>query len=216
MRPTKPIISSIFVTLLLTFTIVPAFADVTWNSWTNGTSSTAPNAQNIEYVRAGTDSVSNQYVFQMNLIDLPSYSTPSDNLTLYGIYLGAPTLSVPTVGSTYPAGFSSSAEMFYMVWGPTGAYYNLPRGSAIPATFSISDANSTLEWRINTSSITSGNWFYGATSRLSDGYVIDTTAAAAVTPIPAAAWLLGSGIIGLIAIKRRNQRHSCDETHSLA
>jgi hypothetical protein len=36
------------------------------------------------------------------------------------------------------------------------------------------------------------------------------------TPIPAAAWLLGSGLIGLIGIKRRNQKHPAGETHSLA
>jgi hypothetical protein len=159
-----------------------------------------------------TDSVTDQYVFQMNLLALPS--TTSDNLPLYGIYLGGPPLSAPGLGSYYPTGFSSSVEVFYMVWGTTGAFYNLPRGSSVSASFNLLQGQNTLEWRVNTGSITSSSQFYGATSRLTDGYVFDTTAPAAVTPIPAAAWLLGSGLIGLIGIKRKDLERFVDVAHS--
>jgi hypothetical protein len=51
----------------------------------------------------------------------------------------------------------------------------------------------------------------GGAKNISAGWIdeirIATTYSEAVaTPIPAAAWLLGSGLIGLVAIRRRNKK----------
>ena len=213
MRTHRSIISSILATLFLTFTIVPAFADVTWNSTVSGTNNTTGDAQNIDYVRVGTDSTTDQYVMQMALDALPTGNSPLDNQTLYGIHLGGPTLSAPIIGNRYPNVLSSSDAVF-AVWMDNAGFHQVQHGSPLEAEFRVVDTS--LEWRVPTSSIASTSWFYGAIYELDHKLVWDTTQTAAVTPIPASAWLLGSGIIGLIGIMRRNPKRPFGEKHSLA
>lgn len=42
-----------------------------------------------------------------------------------------------------------------------------------------------------------------------DNFVIESSNTSIVTPIPAAAWLLGSGLAGLAALKKRRQKNNC-------
>jgi hypothetical protein len=215
----KLTISSILTALLLTCTAMQSFAtnSIIWTTTTGISSAGVTDAQTMKDVNFGTDTTTNQYVFQMDLKTLPSGSN-ADNLNLYGIYLGGANLTAPKLGAQYPTGFTASTENFYMIWGAAGTFYNLPRGSSVSASFTTLPGQNALEWRINTNSIPSSDWFYGAISTLNGGTVFATTTAApiAAAPIPAAAWLLGSGIIGLIGIRRRNQKRAVGETQTLA
>jgi len=93
---------------------------------------------------------------------------------------------------------------YYLVSkGNTTKMYEWNDGSFLESTYfgqALSNDKKTLTWNVKSDLGTSILWY--ATTRV-ENEVIDTMSA---TPIPAAAWLLGSGIIGLIGIKRRNQK----------
>lgn len=71
--------------------------------------------------------------------------------------------------------------------------------------------NSFLEWRIDRNLLSSVFNFRGSTmtydpSNVYDSFDVDITSVAATpTPIPGAVWLLGSGLAGLIALRRKNR-----------
>ena len=67
------------------------------------------------------------------------------------------------------------------------------------------DGNKTLTWKVNYNLGSDFGWY--ATTVSPGRNIYDSTSRVSATPIPAAAWLLGSGIIGLIGIKRRNLKH---------
>ena len=211
MRTEKLIVSSILTALLLAFTIMPAFASLTWTesdpgvTWIHDITGDATTGKDIVKVGVGVED--NQYLFRMYLYGAP---TSADTGTIYGIYLG-----LPELGSSSPEEFSGSVES--MLRNRNGLFYSYLQSdsSSIPlAGFNVL-SNGVLQWKVDQSSITT-SWFYmmGATLNAT-GTIHDQTGVAA-TPIPAAAWLLGSGIIGLIGIMRRNQKRPNDETHSMA
>lgn len=92
-------------------------------------------------------------------------------------------------------------------WSPTGGF-NFANNA------DISSDKLTLQWKILQSDITTdfSPWFFAGATRIGGGTdnsawltSTDITGTAS-TPIPSAAWLLGSGVIGLIALKRRNRK----------
>lgn len=60
-----------------------------------------------------------------------------------------------------------------------------------------------LNWSIDKSSITTPFWFGGQTIDLSTAVIDHTNISSTNTPIPGAAWLLGSGVLGLFGLKRK-------------
>ena len=211
MRTEKLIVSGIFTVLLLAFTIAPAFASLTWTQGDTGVTwaldPTGDATPGKDIVKVGVGVEDNQYIFRMYLHEVP---TSADSGTIYGIYLG-----LPELGAASPEEFSGSVES--MLRNRNGLFYSYLQSdsSSIPlAGFNIL-SDGILQWKVDESSIAS-SWFYmmGATLNAT-GTIHDQTGVAA-TPIPATAWLLGSGIIGLIGIMRRNQKRSYGETHSPA
>ena len=195
------IISGILIAMLLACATAPAFAAFDWNSgagitWAYGATGTNPPTPGKDIEKIGVGSDSNQYVFRMYLDSAP---TTSDYGTIYGIYLGA---------SSPPTDYSIESLLKKNTKGVLSYSYLLGDTSFNLATngFSRLDNGKTLEWKIDKTDVT-GDWNFllGATANSSGETVYDHTNVAA-TPIPAAAWLLGSGIIGLIGIRRRNQK----------
>lgn len=101
----------------------------------------------------------------------------------------------PTI-STLAFKFKTSSPVFYAE--------NLETNSEIPiVSGNVSTVNnkSTLIWFVNQSFLNDNmNYFAGQTSF--NGIVKDITPAS-TTPIPGAIWLLGSGIMGLVGLRRR-------------
>lgn len=61
-----------------------------------------------------------------------------------------------------------------------------------------------LTWLIDKSDLFDGSsfWFAGQSAN-TDGTTIYSRTQASATPIPGAAWLLGSGVLGLVALRRK-------------
>ena len=195
------IMPSILITMLLACATVPAFAAFNWNSgagitWAYGATGTNPPTLGTDIVKIGVGSDSSQYVFRMYLNGAPA---TRDYGTVYGVYLGE---------SSPPTDYSIESLLKKNTKGVLSYSYLLGDTSftLAPNGFSKLDNGKTLQWKIDKIDVT-GDWNYmmGVTSQASGETIYDHTNVAA-TPIPAAAWLLGSGIIGLIGIRRRNQK----------
>ena len=65
-----------------------------------------------------------------------------------------------------------------------------------------------LEWRYGDNGILGANFTWVAANVGPTGEYFNDMTTATVTPIPSAVWLLGSGIIGLVGLKRRQARRS--------
>jgi len=202
----KLIISSILIALLLGFAVTPAFASLTVFDWTqdvqvvsNGTTvaygvqGTTP-SPGADINRIEMTTSNNQYIFSMYLNGTPGVSNLG---TIYGIYLGTTT---PVTDYSVESMLAQSRK--------GTLYYTYLEDSVPLAGFSRPDSK-TLQWKVDVTDIPEGSLYLTGA----------TTAACAccdppTTPIPAAAWLLGSGIVGLIGIGRRSQK-SCAVAASL-
>lgn len=150
-------------------------------------------SKNIQELRVGADTGS--YYFQMLLEGAPAANT------FYGVYLGLPGNSDLTIeNADYAAESVLRTKYSNYFW----AYFTDYTGSKVESSIpGFRYENKVLEWTVAKTDIES-SWFHymGATST-SSGLISDTTAVAA-TPIPGAVWLLGSGLVGLIGLRRKN------------
>lgn len=140
--------------------------------------------------------------------------------------LTAPQLALSsTVVTVQPGGtFINIASFDFTVTGATGADFTatLPSGwLSLPTgnIFSCFDGSGTHSLPTGdvgsfTSTVTLSNWVFGnqsgqtiaasnyVVSHIGTNYVISPAAA----PTPAAVWLLGSGLVGLVALRRRMRK----------
>jgi hypothetical protein len=148
----------------------------------------------------------NVHYFRMDLAQAPNGSAFADK---YGIhmdfmsgsgnagYFGVDTLLLSSFdGSSYTPSMN--------VW--DGAAYAPVPGMVLPFTgFDFQASGTTLEWKI----FGDQNIFtwWGVTEK---GFnFTDISSQVVTTPIPSAAWLLGSGVVALIGLRRRNvQRYN--------
>jgi hypothetical protein len=104
----------------------------------------------------------------------------------------------------------SDNEMGYLYWGEGITTSSLPTSSS-PFTgvnaapyWSSTDPDSSLAWRFNFTGGGQGN----VAKTLTDTYawaVHDDDFGTALVPLPAAAWLFGSGLLGLVGVARRKK-----------
>lgn len=76
-------------------------------------------------------------------------------------------------------------------------------GSIDGTSGSLSSGGNVITWDLHGKTPSGVNWVAGLTT-LNNVGIVDRVGPAAATPIPGAIWLLGSGIMGLVGLKRRN------------
>jgi len=156
------------------------------------------NGENITKVWWGWSS--NVHYFRMDLAGTPSGSDSADS---YGIhmdfmsgsgdagYFGVDTLLLSSFdGSSYTPGMN--------VW--DGAAYAPVPGMVLPFTgFDFQASGNMLEWKLY-GDLKQFTW-WGVTE---EGMSFrDISSTVVTTPIPSAAWLLGSGVVALVGLRRR-------------
>lgn len=177
----------------------PALADFysgTFSTWiTDPKEKNIGNAKDITDVGVASDNTS--YYFRMVLAAAPAASAAG---TVYGIYVGLPDntgLAPDTADFSLEANLRKRSNVYfnYTLTDWTG-------GEPVQSTPVFTHSGKTLEWKVDKTLLGSSFSFLGATSTAA-GKVVDTTSVAA-TPIPGSVWLLGSGLVGLIGLRRRN------------
>ena len=147
--------------------------------------SNAENAYDI--INASQGYFNNDYYF---LVEMKVGITSNNYATDYKLYVGSKTFNAN------------------LTWvGPGG---NTPQWllTPTPGDFgSTATGGKLLEWKLTAADLSgigpNPEWWVETYSGLD---LKDTTAHSSVVPIPNSAWLLGSGIIGLIGLKRRRAR----------
>jgi hypothetical protein len=144
---------------------------------------------------------STNYFFKMDLAGAPA------NLSLFGFYFDKDQDSA-TGGSKFGL---TGIDMYFAgpAYGPQTLYKwtDLPGDSDtfLPAgSVTRTVEGNVMEWRIGPQNF-SGNFQWWAATTNSLGQMKDLTASV-TTPIPNAAWLLGSGILALIGLRRRHSK----------
>lgn len=163
--------------------------------------------------------------FRIDLAGVPS-GTPPDYANTYGIYIdskagGTDSSDMYVPGTLSGIDFIISTDLKFdkfnrMIWDPEFQLWKVEefKGSAgLKFQGTVNDGKMTLEWRVKDGEGEKyiGNSFTWSAATMLPGTESDKKtydiAGPVVTPIPSAAWLLGSGIIGLIGLKRRKDRH---------
>ena len=144
-------------------------------------------AGNTSTVIGGNGSINGYYKVFIDLTQSGTYAH-SDYILQY-------------VTSKNPNSGSDPKAFVWAISGPAtidGNAPTTPNSSQFSSTF--------LQWSLTNSSVGQNfNWWVQTLA--GDGTtVLETSTIATATPIPNAAWLLGSGIIGLIGLQRRRAR----------
>lgn len=178
--------------------VTPSFADLysgPFSLWITdpNEADVSPNGRDIAGVGLASDSTS--YYFRMELVAAPAANSVG---TIYGIYIGLPGdsgLTVENADMSLEASLRKRSNIYFNY-----TLTDWTSGEPVQSTPEFSARGTILEWKVDKDLLGSYFSFMGATS--SSTKIIDTTSVAA-TPIPGAVWLLGSGLVGLIALRRR-------------
>jgi hypothetical protein len=179
----------------------PAGAAFTWYDWTLGPSQIVGSLLEnppVLTLQAGQDIASARYAadadyrfFRMDLKGAPD--TGSNGFApLYSILIGG-SGSLNTRAESNP--FPPPSLVF-----PT--FYSAGLGTVFAR-----QTGATLEWAVERNKLPDTFSWYALTANLSGGAIsgiFDITTSAVVTPIPSAALLLATGIVGLIGLKRKS------------
>lgn len=189
---------TILMSATLLFIATPAFALTTWEATSTISVPSAP-GQDIDKISI-TDGGS-KYTFDMFLKGKPAMT---DVGTQYNIYVGAnPHLP------DYADYLSNANAIKWLRLSSTTMLipsFVTSEGDVKTPTFTtyFSGTTNRLEWIVDKGDITTvASYFMGTTEK--GVYTIDHTNVGnmAATPIPAAAWLLASGLFCLIGLKRK-------------
>lgn len=168
---------------LLLLAVVPSFAAPTWTAL----GETGSSITDVQITKNATT-----YDITMNLTSAAIYGNT------YSVYF-SPTSDVfssysQNIDSTVGKRGGVTSNLFSYsfnnnVWVETSKIF--VSGSA---------SGTKLSWTVNTSDMQLANFYFGGEAV---GAIHNGTTKISATPIPGAVWLLGSGILGLVGLKRR-------------
>jgi len=160
--------------------------------------------------------------FRIDLASAPSSVFPPGYANTYGIYIdskpgvGADSSTMYVPGMLTGIDFIISSDLNFdkfsrMIWDPEFQVWRVDefKSSSGLQFQSSMNGGTTLEWRVldgdGAKHIGNSFTWWAGTMLPGDGSAKETydLTRATVMPIPSAVWLLGSGIIGLIGLKRR-------------
>jgi hypothetical protein len=185
--------SVVFLAVLLATLSQPAFA-LLYSSWgapivtdATGDSLATPNNGGTDISKLYYANADGFHYFRM---DINGSITSIDHATYYQFI--------------FNSGNSANINGVSAIWVGSGLMSSTP---------DFSRTDSTLEWKIPQEQLLGSFSLSGATISILDFPFIrlDDTTPSAAAPIPNAAWLLGSGLLGLVGLKRRNDRKSQGE-----
>ena len=219
---------------LLLASAVPASAAYFYYDWSSAQKVTDP-AGDTTYpgrdILAAYQAYNNGYLyFRIDLASAPSGHFPPGYANTYGLYIdsragGAPSSdeyvpgAVQGIGPLSGIDFIVSSELEIercnrLDWDPEFQVWRVDefKDRSKLKFQAYKNGGTTLEWRVKDGKGVKhiGNAFtwWAGTMRPGEGSAKRTydLTNATITPIPSAAWLLGSGIIGLIGLKRRRTK----------
>jgi hypothetical protein len=185
----------LFAAAILLATTQPAAA-FTWYDWTGPSQTVGSLLENppVLTLQAGQDIASARYAddadFRFFRMDLKG--APNSVSNIYSILIGGSgSLNTFTLDNPFP---------------PPSLIFASGGTAALGEVFSR-QTGATLEWAVERDKLPDTFSWYALTGSLSGGTLsgfFDITTSAVVTPIPSAALLLATGIIGLVGVRRKS------------